>query len=65
MAKIFQTLRNNWKKSIVFSGALVYGVNYGKDRWKENELMRKFAKGQLISECLFDFFKFSKKQRKI
>ena len=55
MAKIFQTLRNNWKKSIVFSGALVYGVNYGKDRWKENELMRKFAKGQLISECLFDF----------
>jgi len=43
MAKIFQTLRNNWKKSIVFSGALVYGVNYGKDRWKENELMRKFA----------------------
>ena len=48
MAKIFQTLRNNWKKSIVFSGAFVYGVNYGKDRWKENELMRKFAKGQLI-----------------
>jgi acylglycerol kinase len=43
MAKIFQTLRNNWKKSIVFSGAFVYGVNYGKDRWKENELMRKFA----------------------
>ena len=27
----------------MFSGALVYGVNYGKDRWKENELMRKFA----------------------
>ena len=43
MAKVLQTLRNNWKKSVFFSGALVYGANYGRDRWKENELMRAFA----------------------
>ena len=43
MAKFIQTLRNNWKKSVFFSGVLVYGVNYAKDKWKENDIMRKFA----------------------
>jgi len=43
MAKVIQTLRNNWKKSVFFSGVLVYGVNYAKDKWKENNIMRKFA----------------------
>ena len=43
MAKLFHTLRNHWKKSVFFSGVLVYGVSYGNNKWKENSLMRKFA----------------------
>ena len=33
------------------------GMNY-------TSVMATLAKGQLISECLFDFFKFSKKTKK-
>ena len=44
MAKIFQTLRNNWKKSIFFTGVAIYGVKYGQRKYDENLLMRKYAK---------------------
>lgn len=29
--KFFQTIRNNWKKSVVGVAALSYGVSYSKD----------------------------------
>ena len=44
MAKLVRTLRTHWKKSIFFSGVLVYGGNYGKQKYEENELMRHYSK---------------------
>lgn len=34
MAKFVKVIRNNWKKSVVGSCALVYGINYAHDRYK-------------------------------
>ena len=28
--KFFKTVRNNWKKTIFFSGVAAYGAHYGK-----------------------------------
>ena len=47
MATIFKTLRNNWKKSVFFSFAGVYGINYGIERFKEHDLMRAYCKEAL------------------
>ena len=44
MAKVLKTLRTHWKKSIFFSGVLVYGANYAKQKYGENELMRHYSK---------------------
>ena len=30
MAKLVKTIRNNWKKSVLFSGIAIYAANYGK-----------------------------------
>ncbi|RZF33769.1 hypothetical protein LSTR_LSTR008028 [Laodelphax striatellus] len=46
MAKVksvLTTLRNNWKKTIFFSGAIVYGVNYGKEKIETNNAMRHYC----------------------
>ena len=43
MAKVIQTLRTHWKKSIFFSGLAVYGANYGKRKYEENQLMRQLC----------------------
>lgn len=47
MAKIIKTLRNNWKKSVLFSIVGAYGVNYGIEKFKERELMRSYCKEAL------------------
>ena len=47
MAKIVKTLRENWKKSIFFSLAGAYGINFGYEKYKENELMKNFCKEAL------------------
>ena len=44
MAKVLQTLRTHWKKSIFFSGLFVYGVNYGHQKYEEKELMRQYSR---------------------
>ncbi|XP_039295404.1 acylglycerol kinase, mitochondrial [Nilaparvata lugens] len=46
MAKVksvLTTLRNNWKKTIFFSGAIVYGLNYGKEKIETNDAMRHYC----------------------
>ncbi|CAK9830198.1 Acylglycerol kinase, mitochondrial [Anthophora retusa] len=46
MAKIlnfFQTIRNNWKKSVVGVAALSYGVSYSKEIYDTNQLMRQYC----------------------
>ena len=47
MAKIVKTLRNNWKKSIFFSGVAIYGANYGNRKWQEYQLMRQYCQEAL------------------
>ena len=44
MAKVLQTLRTNWKKSIFFSGVAVYGVRYANRKYEEKQLMRHYSK---------------------
>ena len=37
MAKVvsfFKTIRNNWKKTVFFSGVAVYGAQYGKEKYE-------------------------------
>ena len=34
MAKLFKTIRHNWKKSIFFSGITIYAANYGKHMYE-------------------------------
>ncbi len=34
VVKFAKTIRNNWKKSIFFSLAAVYGGNYGKNKYE-------------------------------
>jgi acylglycerol kinase len=43
MAKVLKTLRNNWKKSIFFTGLGIYGGNWAKLKWTENNLMRQYS----------------------
>ena len=43
MVSILKTLRNNWKKSVVFSVAGVYGVHYGSEKLKERNLMKSYC----------------------
>lgn len=43
MAKVFRTLRNNWKKSVFFSGVAVYGANFAHNKYEENQLMRAYC----------------------
>lgn len=42
--KIFKTLRNHWKKSTFASASLVYGVNYGREKYEIESLMRDYCK---------------------
>lgn len=44
MAKVFTTLRTHWKKSIFFSGAAIYGADFAKRKYHENELMRVYSR---------------------
>ena len=44
MAKVLQTLRTNWKKSIFFSGVAVYGARYANRKYEEKQLMRHYSK---------------------
>ncbi|XP_078037482.1 acylglycerol kinase-like protein Mulk [Augochlora pura] len=41
--KFFQTIRNNWKKSVVGVAALSYGVSYSKDAFETEQLMRQYC----------------------
>ncbi|KAL3878908.1 hypothetical protein ACJMK2_031234 [Sinanodonta woodiana] len=51
VVKIFQTLRNHWKKSVFISGLAIYGVKYGRDRYEEDLLRRKYcAEARLYGE---------------
>ena len=47
MAKIYKTLRNNWKKSVFFSIAGAYGIDYGIKKNKESELMQSYCREAL------------------
>nr|XP_033327193.1 acylglycerol kinase, mitochondrial isoform X1 [Megalopta genalis] len=41
--KFFQSIRNNWKKSVVGAAALSYGVSYSKDAFETEQLMRQYC----------------------
>jgi len=43
MANVLKTLRNHWKKSIFFSCVAAYGVDYGRNKYRENQLMKMFC----------------------
>ena len=47
MANIYKTLRNNWKKSVFFSIAGAYGINFGIEKNKEREVMQFYCKEAL------------------
>ena len=47
MAKLVKTIRENWKKSILFSVVGAYGINFGHEKYKEQELMKSFCKEAL------------------
>ena len=40
---IIKTLRNNWKKTVFFSLASVYGGSWAKRKWEDEELRREFC----------------------
>ena len=41
--KVFRTLRNNWKKSVFFSLASVYGGRWAMRKWEDEEMRREFC----------------------
>ena len=41
--KSLKTLRNNWKKSVFFSGALIYGVDYGIGKYEDSQLRKGYC----------------------
>ncbi|XP_032685055.1 acylglycerol kinase, mitochondrial isoform X2 [Odontomachus brunneus] len=41
---VLKTIRNNWKKSLVVTAALSYGVSYGKQVYETEQLMRQCCK---------------------
>lgn len=41
--KIVSTIRNNWKKSVFFSGLFVYGTHYLWQRKRNGELMQAYC----------------------
>ncbi|XP_033225828.1 acylglycerol kinase, mitochondrial [Belonocnema kinseyi] len=43
VVNFLKTIRNNWKKSLVGSAALAYGVNYSKDAYDTEQMMREFC----------------------
>ncbi|KAG8310086.1 acylglycerol kinase, mitochondrial-like isoform X2 [Homalodisca vitripennis] len=43
MAKFVRTIRNNWKKSTFGAVAVIYGINYGHEKYKVQQLMRKYC----------------------
>ena len=47
MSKIYKILRNNWKKSILFTVVGAYGTSYGIARYEEKSLMRSYCKEAL------------------
>lgn len=47
MARVLKTLRTHWKKSIFFSCVAAYGVNYGKNKFQEKQLMKQYCKEAL------------------
>ncbi len=44
MAKVLKTLRNNWKKTVFFTGAGIYGVRFGNQKWTEHNLMKEYCR---------------------
>nr|XP_046918923.1 LOW QUALITY PROTEIN: acylglycerol kinase, mitochondrial-like [Dermatophagoides farinae] len=47
IGKIFQTLRNHWKKSIFFTGLTVWGTHYGYGKYLEFNLMKAYCQEAL------------------
>lgn len=43
LVKVFQTLRNNWKKTVFGTAAVTYGVNYGLDKYEHAQMMRAYC----------------------
>lgn len=43
IVKIYRTLRNNWKKTVFFSGLASYGANWGYGKYIEFNLMKEFS----------------------
>lgn len=41
--KVFRTIRNNWKKSVFFTVASIYGGSWAKRKWEDEELRRQFC----------------------
>ena len=41
--KLIRTLRNNWKKTVFFSFASVFGGSWAKRKWEDEELRREFC----------------------
>lgn len=48
IGKIFQTLRNHWKKSIFFTGLTVWGTHYGYGKYLEFNLMKAYCQEALV-----------------
>ncbi|XP_066599322.1 acylglycerol kinase, mitochondrial [Prorops nasuta] len=45
--QIFKSIKNNWKKSLVGSAALSYGVSYGVETYDTRQLMRQYCESVL------------------
>ncbi|XP_075679546.1 acylglycerol kinase-like protein Mulk [Dermatophagoides pteronyssinus] len=47
IVKVFQTVRNHWKKSIFFTGLTVWGAHYGHGKYLEFNLMKAYCQEAL------------------
>ncbi|XP_069129284.1 acylglycerol kinase, mitochondrial-like [Argopecten irradians] len=45
--KYAKVIRNNWKKSVVAVGAVIYGVNYAKGKYDQEWIRREFCEEAL------------------
>jgi len=41
--EVFRIIRNNWKKSVFFTVASVFGGSWAKRKWEDEELRRQFC----------------------
>lgn len=53
MVKIFQTLRNHWKKSVFFAGLTIWGTKFAHGKYLEFNLMKAYCQESLVFLFLF------------